>query len=152
MSVFYKCRLCRRISKEKMDEMTFWDPAKREVPGIQEGNSCYITDHVCVTCAGFYRAYVRKAEREAAYILLRNEDPVTKLIEAQEEMPANSDGAWKFIVAHDDLSNEILDRIRVIWQEGLDVPMTIGEVVKHLMQQEKEAAADADEPVESEDF
>lgn len=152
MSIFCKCRLCRRVLETPMETVKFWDPEKREVPGVQEGDSCYITDHLCETCATFYAAYVRQAERQASYILYRDKDPLAELIAQQnEEMPTNCDGAWNFIKPYDDLSNEILETVRVLWQEGPDRPLTISEIVRFMIDKEKEAAADADKPAESED-
>ena len=144
MSVYYKCYFCNWRQKKPMAEMKI--RTNRETPGVLEGEACYINDHVCDSCKSFYEAYVKQAEYEAFYILRRTEDPVADLIKSQqEEMPTNCDGAWNFIVPYDDFSNEILDARRVIWQEGIDSPMTVGEVVKYLMQKEKEAAANADE-------
>ena len=148
MSVEYKCFYCHRRSKEPFKVADVWHPAKREVPGVVEADKCYISEHICPVCLSFYESYKHEAERQAALILYREEDPVKEYADAYEGgLPTNCDGAWNFIVQNDELSNEILDTLRVRWQENNGEPMTIGEVVKFIIQKEKEAAQVVDESV-----
>ena len=146
MSVIYKCRLCKRGSLSLMREKKI--RIYREVPEVLEQGDCYVTDHLCTRCALFYDSYVSQAEFEAAQILLQPEDPLAKAVDEHKEMPTNCDNAWDFLVSYDRLSNEALAACKVLWRENPDRMMTIGEIVAYLMQKEKEAAANADEPSE----